>query len=996
MAQQDEHSEVLARIIQQYQELGRLLPEQQIQHAALASGMPKTVNALLNVGSAASAVGKGMLESAKAMHDGTKGLKAFDGAIDGAAKGLMILSGAVAALIPGLGLLMAGVIGAVATYAKLTKMANQQSDQLYDAFQQMSRSGGAAADGLSGLYRDVQRLGGGIQDLDEFVSLISANAGEFASFAGSVYQGRREFAKLSKEMEPFRASLMNAGMTQKEINQATAGYIRLQSRIGLTQNRTTTELAESTKKYLLEQDALTKLTGMNRREQEQEREAVRNREVFAARTLALRNAGQEAAAAQLEKTYLLLSKDSKDVADGFADIVSGNLRTEASQRLMRTTNGEAMQIQEELSTGQITAAQAADRMAMALKRSLDMYAETQGVLGNFNTTFTDLGGAIRVVSRLMTGGYERQEQIIERNAKRQGIFGDAMDKELETQTSLRLQQVNSMQNMQDFIRHGIRPATKSAEFFGKVLEYVTSLLPGTGALKRQFEAEKKASQALTEREVELSKAMENVLAAQAAADEAQTPEDVEKTKRDLEIAKQEARRAVAERDAAKKRLERAEAGLPDDVPEPEPRSPEEVRARDTRRAADAAAERLRDAPPDISPAERQRLEREERAAAQARWQAAKEAENARRRERLERGRASAGAPAAAPAGAAPAPAGAAPAPAGAAPAPAGSAPAAAPAGSAPAAAPAAAPRAPTGAGEPVSPQPGRVGSPDQSNAAPVAPGRPNEVASSDAINTIAKIVDASTWRRMIVEGGDGKMYNRVGLPAWRHNNPGNLRPTGWTQSQPGYVGVGDAGVSGKFAVFNTLEAGRKAKEALLFGGRTVYAGLNLRDALYKYAPPQDNNPTSSYLAAVMRATGLPETALLKDFNQTQRDAMLAQIEKTEGFKEGKIYAAAKGGIVKENLGGTLVWAGEAGQDEAIIPLENGAVPVQMSGNQELIDAMKNVINEFKSAVQSMVNTVQRADTSGTDEATLKVLQQIERSNNDANGALSQLVRLAQN
>jgi hypothetical protein len=261
---------------------------------------------------------------------------------------------------------------------------------------------------------------------------------------------------------------------------------------------------------------------------------------------------------------------------------------------------------------------------------------------------------------------------------------------------------------------------------------------------------------------------------------------------------------------------------------------------------------------------------------------------------------------------------------------------------------------------------------------------------------IAKIVDASTWRRMIVEGGDGKMYNRVGLPAWRHNNPGNLRPTGWTQSQPGYIGVGDAGVSGKFAVFNTLEAGRKAKEALLFGGRTVYAGLNLRDALYKYAPPQDNNNTSRYLDAVMRATGLPETALLKDFSQTQRDAMLAQIEKSEGFKEGKIYAAAKGGIVKENLGGTLVWAGEAGQDEAIIPLENGAVPVQMSGNQELIDAMKNVINEFRSAVQSMVNTVQRADTSDTDEATLKVLQQIERSNNDANGALSQLVRLAQN
>ncbi|MBM3441017.1 MAG: hypothetical protein FJX94_09215, partial [Bacteroidetes bacterium] len=360
-------------------------------------------------------------------------------------------------------------------------------------------------------------------------------------------------------MEPFRASLMNAGMTQKEINEATAGYIKLQSRIGMTQNRNNAELSESTRKYLLEQDALTKLLGMTRKEQEDSREAVRNREIFAAKTLALRNAGQEEAAARLEKTFLLLSKDSKEVGDGFADIVSGNLRTEAAQKLMRATQGEAMQIQQELSDGEITAAQAADRMAMALKRSLDMFGETQGVLGNFNTTFTDIAGAIRITSRLLTGGFERQEQIIERNAKRQGIFGDAMDDELKRQTSLRLQQVNSMQNMQDFIRYGIQPATKSTEFFAKVIEYVSTLLPGAGAIKRQYEKEKKASDNLTETQTKLSEAMARVIEAQAAADEAQTPEAVATAQQLLETAKADARAAKAERDQAQQRYERVRA-----------------------------------------------------------------------------------------------------------------------------------------------------------------------------------------------------------------------------------------------------------------------------------------------------------------------------------------------------------------------------------------------------------------------------------------------------
>ena len=74
----------------------------------------------------------------------------------------------------------------------------------------------------------------------------------------------------------------------------------------------------------------------------------------------------------------------------------------------------------------------------------------------------------------------------------------------------------------------------------------------------------------------------------------------------------------------------------------------------------------------------------------------------------------------------------------------------------------------------------------------------------------------------------------------RNNNPGNLEASDWVKSQPGYVGT-----DGRFAIFDTPEAGEAALENLLVSGDTIYKDNTVGDFLETYAP-QHENDTAGY------------------------------------------------------------------------------------------------------------------------------------------------------
>jgi hypothetical protein len=132
----------------------------------------------------------------------------------------------------------------------------------------------------------------------------------------------------------------------------------------------------------------------------------------------------------------------------------------------------------------------------------------------------------------------------------------------------------------------------------------------------------------------------------------------------------------------------------------------------------------------------------------------------------------------------------------------------------------------------------------------------------------------------VVELADGSVEKRIGARNWRNNNPGNIEYGAFS------IKNGAIGSDGRFAIFPTYEAGRKAKENLLFTA-SGYKGMNIAQAINRYAPPSENN-TNSYISSVTSAIGVPANTLLSDLSSDQRRVMLNAMEKVEGFKQGKV------------------------------------------------------------------------------------------------------------
>ena len=486
----------------------------------LEAASKSTRDGLTSLAKAAGAAGA-------AMYNGQKGASAFNDTIDQSANALKAFGAALMLLGGPIGLVAGGLMMLVGSGAKLVKTINQQSDAVYKGFQDLSRSGGAASDGMTGLFADVQKLGLGFQDLGTLTALVGESSKELALFGGSVSQGRKQFANMGQAMAPFRESLMNAGMTQEEINAASMGYLRLQTRIGQTQNKTADELANGARKYLIEQDALTKLTGMTRKEQEDAREEIRSQERFAAVLMEMRAKGDEKslkAAQELEDSYLILKSQSKEAAQGFADVSTGMLTTEAAQKSYLATQGESMRTAERIKAGELTAAQGAQQVAAAHGRNVDAMGASLGKMGVYNQTYGDLAADLRLKG-MSEGDIEEKLKKIKQDQIDQGVTGKkAADGAQQAQTDMRISQQKSMLALQAMINQGVEPVTSAMAGLSKIVEHVTLGLTkllnmlGMGPEKEKTKEEKETNEALEKRKREVMDAEWKVVNAKGEYD----------------------------------------------------------------------------------------------------------------------------------------------------------------------------------------------------------------------------------------------------------------------------------------------------------------------------------------------------------------------------------------------------------------------------------------------------------------------------------------------
>jgi hypothetical protein len=478
-AQMEELARILEQVNYELNQYGRITKQTADDRfdaeVQAATGIRNATKGLDKMGEGLSAVADAGVAAGKAMYEGKKGAAAFNDSIDSMAKAAQAAGIALSLMIPGgplIKLFVAGMTAAVTATAAYVKAANEMADKLYKGYNGMAKAGAAAADGMTGMYKGAKKLGLSMNELDGYVSLVAASSKDLAMFSGTVFEGRKQFEDVGASLEDFRTSAFAAGMTQQDLNEGTMGYIKLQSRLGYARKMSTDELAQGAKKYLIEQDALTKLTGMSRKEMEDQREAALMEEQFAAKIRELQLQGNHAAAKELQDLNLLYSQAGKEMGQGFRALATGNLANDQAQKLNLASQGEVMRQNQLIESGMATAAQAFGPAAKVIGKTSDEIGATLGQFGAYNETFGNFSEQQKL-RILAEKDYNKQLELIKEEQAKQGLTtGKAVDGITDQYAKNTKQQQELNKQMEDAVFKGIGNALTVTKKLGDVTEHL--------------------------------------------------------------------------------------------------------------------------------------------------------------------------------------------------------------------------------------------------------------------------------------------------------------------------------------------------------------------------------------------------------------------------------------------------------------------------------------------------------------------------------------------
>ena len=530
-------------------------------------------------GQVADAAGK----MAKAMYDGQKGASAFNSSIDSMAGAAQSATTMLMAIIPGgvaVKVALMALGKAIGFAAETLKQVNIQGDALYKGFQDLAKSGSVAAGGTTQLGQDIYKLGIGFQDLDKYLGLVNESSQDLALFGRTVFEGSADFANLRQTMKPMRAEFERLGLNAEQQNEAVMGYIRLQTRLGNAsrlQERGYADTAEAARKYIMEQDALTKVTGISRKEQEKAMEEAMRNQRFAATLDQLVAEGRTEEAENLRVMVQASGQLGPQFQKGMTDLASGFANTEEARQVQLATQGDALKQFDMVKQGLIKAPGEIDRAQQSIYNNVAAFNKNMQPLaaaGAYDKTF---------------GSYAEQRQAQELKGEK---FAAAMaksreetakqmagtDDRLAAQSNTVVNQQDAMLESQKLMDRAITGAAQASEFASEKLAKLARMANDTadalggvndalGGVKTEskgfwgqvlkFMGIDTTPREKTEKEQQLAAAEEAAkqAAERAAAERAVTAEAKKQAEAALEAERKSLKEAQSQSDRAKAQLQ---------------------------------------------------------------------------------------------------------------------------------------------------------------------------------------------------------------------------------------------------------------------------------------------------------------------------------------------------------------------------------------------------------------------------------------------------------
>jgi len=410
--QEQELSQTLAQVNQDMKQFGQVLPgtRQALLNAQTGIrdfGM-KADLASQGLSTLAAATGA----YARAVYQGNTTATAANAALEQFQQSVNLAAAALVVLTPG-GPIVKGLVAAAAYLttkimgagAEALKVSNDMAAGQFKLFQDISKSGATASDGLEGMFGDLQKMGILLNEFPEYGSLIKQSSADLASLGGTVREGAKALAASSAQVNMNREELFRTGMTQEDINDATMSYLKLQNQLGRNTQAEisdTVKLGQSARAYIDEQNKLTMITGQDRKSREAARAAAMQEEQYAAKMRAMTLAGNTEGVKAMTTFNDYMSDAAPEIAKAARDMVAGGPgASEAAAKLQRSAP-EAFATLRKMLDSTIKPAEAAQTILKQVAQTGDSVGTVLGLTGNFNDKFISMNASLGATAILQT------------------------------------------------------------------------------------------------------------------------------------------------------------------------------------------------------------------------------------------------------------------------------------------------------------------------------------------------------------------------------------------------------------------------------------------------------------------------------------------------------------------------------------------------------------------------------------------------------------------
>lgn len=407
------------------------------------------------------------------------------------------LLGVLSMLIPGgavaKGLYFLGTVAlskvasaALEAGAKFNELASEQVVNLMKSFNEISKSGVGVEGGIDTVMRLSQTLGLSNAELEQFNKLLGSNTQNLSMMGGTAAKGAERFASAAGLLvKDFGRELELIGIDRDEQREMAMNYMNIQARTGRLQMKTAEQVAKETSNYIKELDMLAELTGTNRKQQQETREAALAETRFrAARIDAEQRNDQD------YMRILDIAEKAAAVAKSAGDIkgFTGALQIGAGRGALSTPEAIATEqtyrITKLFRQPNITDTQIAQQMGESVRLQQRQLSGLNALVGNIDLMNTDL---------VTSANVERRSLVIAQEAEKAGFKGaNAADEYMKAIQSGRMKPTPEMeliidagrrnQNAAMMMESGIRTFGGAADLSYKasvLFEKAVKMFPGT-------------------------------------------------------------------------------------------------------------------------------------------------------------------------------------------------------------------------------------------------------------------------------------------------------------------------------------------------------------------------------------------------------------------------------------------------------------------------------------------------------------------------------------